>query len=171
MTRCAGRNTTLNGWLYKCLNYSDLDLFEEEEEEEDGGGAVEVSLLFLSLDAPSLWLRQVQSSVSLCREASGRPLMEAVSGDEAAALQEADSGVARLRAGDPFSEEMSALWLAVQSLGFVLICEPHENLLLAEGTLRNLTRHCLETLRMLGPGSEVRTRTSQQVPTSKRRLQ
>lgn len=82
-------------------------------------------------------------------------LVEAVPGEEALALQEADGGVVRLRAGDPFSEEMSALWLGVQSLGFTLVCEPHENLLLAEGTLRNLTRHCLEHLHMLGQGSEV----------------
>lgn len=91
------------------------------------------------------------------REASGQPLVEMVPGEEALALQEADSGVVRLRAGDPFSEEMSALWLGVQSLGFALVCEPHENLLLAEGTLRNLTRHCLDHLHMLGPGSEVST--------------
>ena len=84
-------------------------------------------------------------------------MVEMVPGEEALALQEADSGVVRLRAGDPFSEEMSALWLGVQSLGFVLVCEPHENLLLAEGTLRNLTRHCLDHLHMLGPGSEVST--------------
>lgn len=77
-------------------------------------------------------------------------------GEEALALQEADSGAVRLRAGDPFTEETSALWLGVQSLGFTLVCEPHENLLLAEGTLRNLTRHCLEHLHMLGQGSEVR---------------
>lgn len=108
-------------------------------------------------DRVTLWLRQVHSAVSLSREASGRLLVELVPGEEALALQEADSGVVRLRSGDPFSEEMSALWLGVQSLGFVLVCEPHENLLLAEGTLRNLTRHCLEHLHMLGPGSEVRT--------------
>lgn len=76
-------------------------------------------------------------------------------GEEALAVQEAESGVTRLRAGDPFPEEMSALWLGVQSLGFTLVCEPHENLLLAEGTLRSLSRHCLEHLHMLGPGSEV----------------
>lgn len=80
-----------------------------------------------------------------------------VPGEEVLAVQEADSGVVRLRAGDPFSEEMSALWLGVQSLGFTLVCEPHENLMLAEGTLRNLTRHCLEHLHMLGQGSEVST--------------
>ncbi|XP_026196216.1 AP-5 complex subunit sigma-1 [Anabas testudineus] len=103
--------------------------------------------------------RQVRSAVSLFREASDRQLMEMVPGDEALALQEADSGVVRLRAGDPFSEEMSALWLGVQSLAFTLVCEPHENLLLAEGTLRNLTRHCLEHLHMLGQGSEVLLRS------------
>lgn len=99
--------------------------------------------------------RQVLSAVSLSREASGRVLVERVPGEESLAVQEADSGVVRLRAGDPFCEETSALWLGIQSLGFTLVCEPHENLLLAEGTLQNLTRLCLEHLHMLGPGSEV----------------
>lgn len=97
----------------------------------------------------------------MSREASGQLPVEAVPGEEALAAQEADSGVVRLRAGDPFTEEMSALWLGVQSLGFTLVCEPHENLLLAEGTLRNLTRHCLEHLHMLGQGSEVSTHPEQ----------
>ncbi|XP_068195179.1 AP-5 complex subunit sigma-1 [Antennarius striatus] len=103
--------------------------------------------------------RQVRSAVTLSREASGRLMAEALLGEEALALQEADSGVARLRAGDPFSGEMSALWLGVQSLGFTLVCEAHENLLLAEGTLRNLSRHCLEQLHLLGQGSEVLLRS------------
>lgn len=81
--------------------------------------------------------------------------MDSVPGEEALALQEADSGAVLLRAGGPFSEEMSALWLGVQNLAFTLVCEAHENLLLAEGTLRNLVRHSLEQLHMLGPGSEV----------------
>lgn len=87
--------------------------------------------------------------------------VEMVTGEEASALQEADSGVLRLRAADPFSAEVSVLWMAVQSLAFALVCEAHENLLLAEGTLRNLTRHCLEHLHMLGPGSEVITAPTQ----------
>lgn len=66
----------------------------------------------------------------------------------------------RLRAGEPFSEEMSALWLGVQSLAFTLVCEAHENLLLAEGSLRNLSRHCVEQLHMLGQGPEVSRGTS-----------
>ncbi|KAM6969647.1 AP-5 complex subunit sigma-1 [Tautogolabrus adspersus] len=113
----------------------------------------------LQKEKVSVVARQVRSSVSLSREASGRPLVETVPGEEALALQEADSGVVRLRAGDPFHEEMSALWLGVQSVGFTLVCEPHENLLLAEGTLRNLTKHCLEHLHMLGQGSEVLLRS------------
>ncbi|XP_028994993.1 LOW QUALITY PROTEIN: AP-5 complex subunit sigma-1 [Betta splendens] len=104
--------------------------------------------------------RQVRSAVSLFREASERPPVEMLPGDEALALQEADSGVERLRAGDPFSVETSALWLGVQSLAFTLVCEPHENLLLAEGTLRSLTRHCLDHLHMLGQGSEVLLRSN-----------
>ncbi|XP_041668053.1 AP-5 complex subunit sigma-1 [Cheilinus undulatus] len=113
----------------------------------------------LQKEKVALVARHVHGSVSLSREASGRPLVETVPGEEALALQEADSGVVRLRAGDPFKEEMSALWLGVQSLSFTLVCEPHENLLLAEGTLRNLTRHCLEHLHMLGQGSEVLLRS------------
>ncbi|XP_015250262.1 PREDICTED: AP-5 complex subunit sigma-1 [Cyprinodon variegatus] len=108
----------------------------------------------------SLVARQVRSAVSLSREASGRQTVDAMPGDEALVLQDADSGVFRLRAGDPFSEEMSVLWLGVQSLGFTLVCEPHENLLLAEGTLRTLTRHCLEDLHMLGQSSEVLLKSS-----------
>ncbi|XP_014067104.1 AP-5 complex subunit sigma-1 [Salmo salar] len=99
--------------------------------------------------------RQVRSAVTLSREASGRVLVETVLGEELVALQEADSGVQRLGSGEPWAGERSALWLGVQSLAFTLVTEPHENLLLAEGTLKNITRHCLEHLRMLGTGSEV----------------
>ncbi|XP_061750940.1 AP-5 complex subunit sigma-1 [Nerophis ophidion] len=109
----------------------------------------------LSAEKVSVVARQVHSAVSMCRDASGCPLMEMLPGEETLALQDADSGVVRLRSGDPFSEETSALWMAVQNLGFVLVCESHENLLLAEGTLQNLTRQCLEHLHMLGQGSEV----------------
>lgn len=107
---------------------------------------------------PFLLQRRVRSAVSLSREASGRQLVDAVPGDEALVLQDADSGVVHLRAGDPFSEEMSVLWLGVQSLGFTLACEPRDNLLLAEDILRNLTRRCLDNLHMLGQGSEVSRR-------------
>ncbi|XP_020330712.1 AP-5 complex subunit sigma-1 [Oncorhynchus kisutch] len=99
--------------------------------------------------------RQVRSAVTLSREASGRVLVETVLGEELVALQEADSGVQRLGRGEPWAGERSALWLGVQSLAFTLVTEPHENLLLAEGTLKSITRHCLEHLRMLGSGSEV----------------
>nr|XP_046220625.1 AP-5 complex subunit sigma-1 [Oncorhynchus gorbuscha] len=99
--------------------------------------------------------RQVRSAVTLSREASGRVLVETVLGEELVALQEADSGVQRLGRGEPWAGERSALWLGVQSLAFTLVTEPHENLLLAEGTLKSITRHCLEHLRMLGTGSEV----------------
>ncbi|XP_008397028.1 AP-5 complex subunit sigma-1 [Poecilia reticulata] len=114
----------------------------------------------LQKEKVSVVARRVRSAVSLSREASGRQLVDAVPGDEALVLQDADSGVVRLRAGEPFSEEMSVLWLGVQSLGFTLVCEPHDNLLLAEGVLRNLTRHCLDNLHMLGQGSEVLLKSS-----------
>lgn len=81
--------------------------------------------------------------------------MEAGLGEEAMALSEAECGVLSLAHREPFAGRCVALWLGVQALAFTLVCQPHENLLLAEGTLRSLTRHCLEHLRLLGPGSEV----------------
>ncbi|KAI1887386.1 hypothetical protein AGOR_G00189770 [Albula goreensis] len=99
--------------------------------------------------------RQVRSACALWREAAGRPAMELALGEESTALQEAESGVLSLAAGDPFPRECCVLWLAVQALGFTLVCQPHENLLLAESTLRSVARLCLDNLRLLGPGSEV----------------
>uniref|UniRef100_A0A672KC62 Adaptor related protein complex 5 subunit sigma 1 n=1 Tax=Sinocyclocheilus grahami TaxID=75366 RepID=A0A672KC62_SINGR len=101
-------------------------------------------------------VRQVRSAVALSREASGSLCGEAVLGEEAAALGEADSGVFSLGNAELFPDRSVVLWLGVQSLVFTLVCRPHENLLLAEGTLRNIARHCLEELRLLGPGAEVR---------------
>ncbi|XP_072533931.1 AP-5 complex subunit sigma-1 [Salminus brasiliensis] len=99
--------------------------------------------------------RQVRSAVCLSREASGHVCVEAVLGEEAVALGEAECGVLSLGHGEPFAGPSVALWLGVQALAFTMVCQPHENLLLAEGTLRNLARHCLEELRLLGTGSEV----------------
>ncbi|XP_051508078.1 AP-5 complex subunit sigma-1-like [Myxocyprinus asiaticus] len=99
--------------------------------------------------------RQVRSAVTLSREASGNLCVEAVLGEEAVALGEAESGVFSLGNADLFPDRSVVLWLGVQSLAFTLVCRPHENLLLAEGTLRSIARHCLEELRLLGPGSEV----------------
>ncbi|KAJ8281461.1 hypothetical protein GJAV_G00067960 [Gymnothorax javanicus] len=108
--------------------------------------------------------RQVRSMCSLQREAAGRlPGDAAVLGEESAALQEAESGVFRMGAlaGDPMfpgggeGGGVLVLWLAVQAVGFTLVCSPHENLLLGESTLRTLGRICLENLRLLGPASEV----------------
>ncbi|KAL4640237.1 AP-5 complex subunit sigma-1 [Arapaima gigas] len=103
----------------------------------------------------ALIARQVWTACSLWREALGRPPTEVVQGEETVALQEAESGVLRLPAGEPFPGESCVLWLGVHALGFTMVCQPHENLLLAESTLRSLASHCLENLRLLGPGSEV----------------
>ncbi|XP_017545881.1 AP-5 complex subunit sigma-1 [Pygocentrus nattereri] len=99
--------------------------------------------------------RQVRSAVCLSREMAGSVYVEAVLGEEAVALGEAERGVLSLGHGEPFAGQSVALWLGVQALAFTLVCQPQENLLLAEGTLRNLARHCLEELRLLGTGSEV----------------
>lgn len=97
----------------------------------------------------------MRSAVCLSREASGSVCVEAVLGEEAVALGEAECGVLSLGHGEPFAGPSVGIWLGVQALAFTMVCRPHENLLLAEGTLRNLACHCLEELRLLGTGSEV----------------
>ncbi|KAG7257485.1 hypothetical protein CRUP_004540 [Coryphaenoides rupestris] len=137
----------------------DEDLEEDQDQDPQDPQLGAEQRRSLQRDKMQVVARQVLSAVTLSREASGRAAAVGGAGagatDEASALQDADGGVLRLRAGDPFAGECSAPWLAVQSLAFTLVCGPHENLLLAEGTLRSLARHALEHLHMLGHGTEV----------------
>ncbi|KAJ8777982.1 hypothetical protein J1605_001134 [Eschrichtius robustus] len=73
------------------------------------------------------------------------------SSDDPVRLHESPCGAFRLTAGDPFQEPRTVVWLGVLSLGFALVLNAHENLLLAEGTLRLLARLLLEHLRLLVP--------------------
>ncbi|XP_077477557.1 AP-5 complex subunit sigma-1 [Stigmatopora argus] len=146
--------------LYSRYFGPDEALFQGDD---DGGRRRQLNAeerRLLSAEKLAIVARQVQSAVGLRREALGRPPAEALPGEEALALQEAESGVLRLRRGDPYWRELSATWLAVNAVALVMLCEPHENPLLAEGTLRSLARHCLEHLHMLGQGSEVLLRSS-----------
>ncbi|XP_015264276.1 PREDICTED: AP-5 complex subunit sigma-1 [Gekko japonicus] len=101
--------------------------------------------------------RQAESACRLYHQASGKPPSEHLIQlpDESVSLQDAPSGVFRLPPGDPFCEEKTVLWLAVQSLGFSLVCDPHENPMLAESTLRLLAKELLDHLKLLGAGSDV----------------
>ncbi|XP_074141595.1 AP-5 complex subunit sigma-1 [Sminthopsis crassicaudata] len=101
--------------------------------------------------------RQAESAWKLLQQASGRPSVDILpqSSDEPIPLHDASLGVFRLRPGDPFQEAKVAVWLRVLSLSCVLVCEPHENLLLAENTLRLLGRLLLEHLKLLSSGSDL----------------
>ena len=101
--------------------------------------------------------RQVESMCQLQQQASGRPPtdLQPQSSDEPVPLHEAPQGAFRLAAGDPFQEPRTVVWLGVLSLGFVLVLDVHENLLLAEGTLRLLARLLFDHLRLLAPGSNL----------------
>nr|XP_006113292.1 AP-5 complex subunit sigma-1 [Pelodiscus sinensis] len=119
--------------------------------------------LYKSTDCDSLSLcispvsRQVDSACKLLHQASGRPASDFLIQlpDEPISLQDALSGVFRLPPGDPFCEDKPVLWLAVLSLGFALVCDPQENLLLAENTLRLVAKCLLEHLKLLSQGSNV----------------
>ncbi|KAF3824704.1 hypothetical protein GH733_010038 [Mirounga leonina] len=97
-----------------------------------------------------------EASVKL-QQASGRTLMDLQpqSSDEPVPLHEAPLGAFRLAAGDPFQEPRTVVWLGVLSLGFALVLDAHENLLLAEGTLRLLARLLLDHLRLLTPSTNL----------------
>ncbi|XP_025069089.1 AP-5 complex subunit sigma-1 isoform X3 [Alligator sinensis] len=101
--------------------------------------------------------RQVDTMCKLQQQVSGRPAADVILQlpDEPVSLQDAPAGLFRLPAGDPFGDRKTVLWLGVLSLGFVLVCDPHENLMLAESTLRLLARYLLDHLRLLGPGNDI----------------
>uniref|UniRef100_A0A8D2DMW9 AP-5 complex subunit sigma-1 n=1 Tax=Sciurus vulgaris TaxID=55149 RepID=A0A8D2DMW9_SCIVU len=85
--------------------------------------------------------RQVESMCQLQQQASGRPPadLQSQSLDESVHLQEAPGGAFHLAAGDPFQELRTVVWQGVISLGFALVLDAHENLLLVESTLRLLS--------------------------------
>ncbi|XP_058535559.1 AP-5 complex subunit sigma-1 [Ochotona princeps] len=101
--------------------------------------------------------RQVDTMCQLQQQASGRSSMElqAQVSDEPVFLPEAPFGAFHLAAGDPFREPRTVLWLGVLSLGFTLVLDAHDNLLLAESTLRLLVRLLLDHLRLLTPGTNL----------------
>ncbi|NXP30971.1 AP5S1 protein, partial [Leiothrix lutea] len=101
--------------------------------------------------------RQVASQCQLLQSSLGRPSSPQLPQlpDEPMSLQDAPGGLFQLRPGDPFPERVTVVWLSVLALAFALVCEPQENLSLAEITLRRLAPRLLLSLRLLGPGADV----------------
>ncbi|XP_008842561.1 AP-5 complex subunit sigma-1 [Nannospalax galili] len=101
--------------------------------------------------------RQVESLCQLQQQACGRPPtdLQPQSSDEPVPLHEAPHGAFYLAAGDPFQEPKIVVWLGVLPLGFALVLDIHENLLLAESTLRLLARLLLDHLRLLAPSTNL----------------
>ncbi|XP_048338271.1 AP-5 complex subunit sigma-1-like [Sphaerodactylus townsendi] len=101
--------------------------------------------------------RQAESACKLSQQASGKPASDhpLPLPDDSVSLQDAPWGVFRLLRGDPFCEDKTVLWLGVHSLGFALVCDPHENLMVAESALRLVVKLLLEHLKLLSSGSDV----------------
>ncbi|NXO80843.1 AP5S1 protein, partial [Sitta europaea] len=101
--------------------------------------------------------RQVASQCQLLKSSLGRPSSPQLPQlpDEPLSLQDAPGGLFQLAPGDPFPEQVTVAWLSVLSLAFALVCEPRENLSLAEITLRRLAPRLLQALRLLSPGADV----------------
>ncbi|NXM75497.1 AP5S1 protein, partial [Serilophus lunatus] len=101
--------------------------------------------------------RQVASQCQLLQSALGRPSSSQLPQlpDEPMSLQDAPGGLFQLPAGDPFPDRVTVVWLSVLALAFALVCDPQENLSLAEITLRRLAPRLLLSLRLLSPGADV----------------
>lgn len=101
--------------------------------------------------------RQVESMYQLQQQASGRPFLDLQpqSSDEPVPVHEAPRGAFHLTAGNPFQEPRTVMWLGILSFGFALVLDAHDNLLLAESTLKLLTRLLFDHLRLLAPGSNL----------------
>ncbi|NXI47246.1 AP5S1 protein, partial [Galbula dea] len=101
--------------------------------------------------------RQVSSQCWLLQTSSGRPLSPQIPQlpDEPISLQDALGGLFQLPPGDPFPTGVTVAWLSVLAIAFALVCDHHENLSLAQITLRRLAPRLLLSLRLLGPGADV----------------
>lgn len=115
----------------------------------------------LCVPPPSFSRRQVASHHHLLQSPSGHPLSPQPPQlpDDPLSLQDAPAGVFQLPPGDPFPWRVTVTWLSALSVAFALVCDPGENLALAEVTLRRLAARLLVTLRLLGPGADVLLRT------------
>lgn len=111
----------------------------------------------LNTRVPLFSSRQVASQCQLLQSSLGRlssPQLPQLP-DEPMSLQDVPGGLFQMPPGDPFPEGVTVVWLSVLALAFALVCEPQENLSLAEITLRRLAPRLLLSLRLLGPGAEV----------------
>ncbi|XP_020650887.3 AP-5 complex subunit sigma-1 isoform X2 [Pogona vitticeps] len=124
---------------------------------DDAGGANREKKKLIQKEQILVVARQVESMCRLYQQASGRPPSDhsVLLPDEPVSLQDVPSGVFRLSSGDPFAEDKTVLWLGIHCLGFALVCDPHENLMLAESALQLLVKCLLEHLKLLSSGSDV----------------
>ncbi|NWI96119.1 AP5S1 protein, partial [Pitta sordida] len=101
--------------------------------------------------------RQVASQCQLLQSSLGHPASPQLPQlpDELMSLQDAPGGLFQMPAGDPFPDHVTVVWLSVLALAFALVCDPQENLSLAEITLRRLAPRVLLSLRLLSSGADV----------------
>ncbi|XP_072262851.1 AP-5 complex subunit sigma-1 [Pyxicephalus adspersus] len=107
------------------------------------------------MDQIAIVARQTETLCLLRRQASGLPSSAFIiqSFEEPVLPHEDDVGMFSL--GEPFPQEVTVLWMGCFSLGFSLICDPLDNLTLAENTLRTLVKYLMDNLKLLTNGTNV----------------
>lgn len=99
----------------------------------------------------ALVARQVQSEYTFRKAVSDRPsypiTMPGISIEDM--LFDSEIGTFRLAPGDPFNNELIAVWLGVANTGFTFVCDKHENRQQAEAVLKLLAKHLQEQAQAL----------------------
>lgn len=104
----------------------------------------------------ALVARQVQSEFSFQKAVSERVTYnDGLSNGQEDWMRDAELGMFRLAAGDPFKTEKIAVWLGAGKTGFILVCETHENRLQVENQLRLLVKNLQEHVKAVRQPIEV----------------
>ncbi|XP_054766460.2 AP-5 complex subunit sigma-1-like [Lytechinus pictus] len=139
--------------LFSCtFGFENAKLDERSIENE---GAV-TEMRTLRKEQMALVARQVQSEFSFQKAVSERvTYSDGLSSGQDDLLRDAELGMFRLAAGDPFKTEKIAVWLGVGKTGFILVCETHENRLQVENQLRLLVKNLQEHVKAVRQPTEV----------------
>ncbi|XP_077992682.1 AP-5 complex subunit sigma-1-like [Glandiceps talaboti] len=135
------------------------DIEREQSDSEDSDELKGSELRTVRKEQIEIVAKQVQSEFSFRRAVSGRTFDEEVqilNSSESSLPYE--TGIFRLRDGDPFKEERLVVWTGTVNCAFVLVCYKHENRIQAESVLRTIVRYLQEYVRVISRPTEAMTK-------------
>lgn len=98
----------------------------------------------------ALVARQVQSEFSFQKAVSEKIThSDSMANTQDDWLRDAEMGLFRLEAGDPFETEKVVVWTGAGKAGFVMVCEKHENRLQVENQLCLVVKNLQEYVKVV----------------------